>query len=104
MNHNGRKSASAPLIVWPIAIKLSLVMPAHCRSGPGNTIPANGLFGAVAGVLFSTLKVNFQGLFSVANVLQIATSASDRQGLFNIEPIEFQRLAATVRHAEAPQY
>ena len=34
--------------------------------------PRQWLLGAVAGVLFSFLKVNFQVLFTVANVLQIS--------------------------------
>lgn len=49
------------------------------------------------------LKVNFQVLFTVANVLQILPAPRGFQRLLNIELVELQRLAAMVGHGEVPE-
>lgn len=60
-------------------------------------------FVAVAGVLFSSLKVNFQTLFSVANVLQTPATAKDCQRPLSIELLELQRLAVVRDGVELPK-
>lgn len=51
----------------------------------------------MAGVLFSRLKVNFQVLFSVANVLQIPQAHRSVCRHLNIEYPEISRLISTQR-------
>lgn len=62
--------------------------PGHCKAWPGD---------------FYFLKVNFQAVSTVANVLQTPPASTGVVGLLNIESIELQRLAATEGHTEAPR-
>ena len=51
----------------------------------------------MAGVLFSSLKVNFQAPFRVANVLQTSPAFTGVVGMLNIENSEIPKLISTQR-------
>ena len=107
------KARQPPLTVFvacssvrPHAINFSFVMliPGPLEEGAGNA-PANGLFEAVAGVLFSSLKVNFQPPVHcckcVANAPQCVSALWECR-ILNL--LKYQGLSAHSEGAEAPKY
>ena len=63
--------------------------PGHCKAWPGD---------------FYFLKVNFQAVSTVANVLQTPPASTGVVGLLNIELLELQRLAAVSGVVKHPKY
>ncbi|MEY8312091.1 hypothetical protein AALA61_08825 [Oscillospiraceae bacterium 42-9] len=61
------------------------------------------VFGAVAGVLFSSLKVNFQVLFTVANVLQTSPAFTGVVGALITEYPEISKLISAQRRCRNAQ-
>ena len=60
-------------------------------------------FWSRGGGFLPSLKVNFQAVFTVANVLQTLPASTGVVGLLNIELLELQRLAAVsgiVKHPD----
>ena len=60
-------------------------------------------FWSRGGGFLPSLKVNFQAVFTVANVLQTLPASTGVVGLLNIELVELQRLAAVsgiVKHPD----